>query len=226
MDGADIADGCGLIANDFNARQDLTPWLAALYIEESYRGHGRGALLLEHVRRECAILGFRSLHLATDHSGYYEKYGFTFQGIASDSFGGTSRIYAAPSLCGWTEMLAAAGAKQHPRKLSRLVEAGGVAAAILTDRGSLYTGVCIDTASSLGMCAERNAVANMLTNGEQRIVKLAAVMPDGRVGSPCGACRELLMQIDPANARMEILRSYPEIQTVTLGELLPDWWGD
>ncbi len=125
----------------------------------------------------------------------------------------------------WDRLFAAAREKQNPRKVSEFIDAGGVAAAILTGRGSIYTGVCIDSACSLGMCAERNAVANMLTNGEQRIVKLVAITPDGTVGSPCGACRELLMQLDPENAKMEILRAYPQIKTITLGELMPDWWG-
>lgn len=45
--------GChGLIANDFNSRQDLWPWLCALYVEESERGQRLGARLLEHGRRE------------------------------------------------------------------------------------------------------------------------------------------------------------------------------
>ena len=92
-DGESIAGGCGLIVNDFNARQDLWPWLCALYIEESYRGHAYGRLLLEHVRSEAAALGFRTLYLATDHIGYYEKYGFERIGTAADPFGGSSGIY-------------------------------------------------------------------------------------------------------------------------------------
>ena len=54
-----------------------------------------------------------------------------------------------------------------------------MAAAILTAAGNVYTGVCIDTACTLGMCAERSAIANMITNGESRIVRLVCVMGDG-----------------------------------------------
>lgn len=61
--------------------------------------------------------------------------------------------------------------------------ADGVAAAILTDKGNIYTGVCIDTSCTLGMCAERNAIANMITNGESKIVKLVCIMGDGSVGA-------------------------------------------
>ena len=76
----------------------------------------------------------------------------------------------------WDELYERAKEKLNPRTISPFIEAGGVAAAILTDQGNIYTGVCIDTASTLGMCAERNAIANMITNGESRIVKLVCVM--------------------------------------------------
>ena len=85
--------------------------------------------------------------------------------------------------------------------------------------------VCIDTASSLGMCAERNAIANMITNGESKIKKLLAIMPNGKLGTPCGACRELLMQLDKGSKDIEILLNLETKETITLGKLLPDWWG-
>ena len=125
----------------------------------------------------------------------------------------------------WQKLYEAARAVQADRALSPFIQAGGVAAAILTRTGNIYVGVCMDTASSLGMCAERAAIANMVTCGEQEIDKLVAVMPDGRVGPPCGACRELMMQLGPDSARIEILMEYPGRKTVTLGALVPDWWG-
>lgn len=51
----------------------------------------------------------------------------------------------------------------------------------MTKAGNIYTGVCIDTASTLGMCGERNAIANMITNGESQIAKVVAKCPDGKV---------------------------------------------
>ena len=125
----------------------------------------------------------------------------------------------------WDELYARAIEVQNGRVLSLFVDAGGVAAAILSGSGRIYVGVCIDTCSSLGMCAERNAIANMITNGESRIEKVVAVMTDGRVGSPCGACRELMMQLDRDSANIEILLDLESKRTVTLGELMPDWWG-
>ncbi len=125
----------------------------------------------------------------------------------------------------WNKLYQAAVRVQHGRVISPFIEAGGVAAAILTKKGNIYVGVCIDTASTLGMCAERNAIANMITHGESQIDKVVAVMPDGRVGSPCGACREYMMQLDKDSGDIEILLDLETLKTVRLRELIPDWWG-
>lgn len=126
----------------------------------------------------------------------------------------------------WQNLYDRARSVQNDRKISPFIEAGGVAAAILTQNGNIYLGVCIDTASALGMCAERNAIANMITNGESRIEKVVAVMPDGRVGSPCGACREYMMQLDKDSGDIEILLDLESRRTIRLKELIPDWWGE
>ena len=125
----------------------------------------------------------------------------------------------------WQELYNRAKEKLNPRTISPFIDAGGVAAAILTVAGNIYTGVCIDTACTLGMCAERNAIANMITNGESKISKLVCVMNDGSVGSPCGACREYLMQLDENSPNIEILLNLEAQNTVLLSELVPDWWG-
>ena len=125
----------------------------------------------------------------------------------------------------WRELYDAAVRVQNGRTISPFIDAGGVAAAILTKNGNFYVGVCIDTASTLGMCAERNAIANMITNGESKIEKVVAVMPDGKVGSPCGACREYMMQLDKDSGEIEILLDLDTERTVRLKELIPDWWG-
>lgn len=122
----------------------------------------------------------------------------------------------------WDILYSAACDKLNPRVISPLIEAGSVAAALLTEAGNIYTGVCIDTACSLGMCAERNAAANMITNGESKIKKLVCVMRGGKTGMPCGACRELLMQL--CGGDVEILADHETKKTVRLRELLPDWW--
>ena len=125
----------------------------------------------------------------------------------------------------WQELYDAAIKVQNSRTISPFIDAGGVAAAILTKKGNIYVCVCTDTASTLGMCAERNAIANMITNGESQIDKIVAVMPDGRVGSPCGACREYMMQLDKNSGEIEVLLDLESKKTVKLKELIPDWWG-
>lgn len=125
----------------------------------------------------------------------------------------------------WDKLYSEAKKVQNARTISPFIDAGGVAAAILTKKGNIYVGVCIDTSCSLGMCAERNAIANMITNGESQIDKVVAIMPDGKVGSPCGACREFMMQLDKDSGEIEILLSLDTKKVVKLKELVPDWWG-
>lgn len=125
----------------------------------------------------------------------------------------------------WEKMLAAALAVQNGRQISEYVEAGGVSAAVLSASGRIYTGVCIDTCSTLGICAERNAIFNMITNGESEIRRVLAIMPDGRSGAPCGACRELMVQLMPDTYKnVEILMDRESGRVMTLGELTPEWW--
>ena len=125
----------------------------------------------------------------------------------------------------WNELYNAAVKVQNSRTISPFIDAGGVAAAILTKQGNVYVGVCIDTASTLGMCAERNAIANMITNGEKEILKLVCIDSRGEVGSPCGACREYLMQLSKNSKDIEILMNEKTKKIVKLEELIPDWWG-
>lgn len=106
-----------------------------------------------------------------------------------------------------------------------MISAGQVGAAILAKNHNIYTGVCIDTASTLGMCGERNAIANMITNGENEFVKLVCVDSKSNVGSPCGACREYMMQLSKNSKDIGILKDIDNKEIVKLEELIPDWWG-
>ena len=125
----------------------------------------------------------------------------------------------------WDRLYAAAAAVRNERRISEYVTCGEVSAAILSASGRIYTGVCIDTCSTLGVCAERNAIFNMITNGEQEIEKVIAILPDGSSGAPCGACRELMVQLMPGKYRgIEIMMDYRKERTVTLGDLTPEWW--
>lgn len=125
----------------------------------------------------------------------------------------------------WNELYDAAKAVLNARRVSDYVTCGEVAAAILSRSGRIYTGICIDTCSTLGICAERNAIFNMLTNGEQEIDKVLCILPDGSNGAPCGACRELMVQLMPGRYKeIEIMLDYSTGRTIRLGEITPEWW--
>ena len=104
---------------------------------------------------------------------------------------------------------------------------GNVASELVASSGTRYQGVCIDTGSGTGFCAEHSAIAAMVTAGEYRIDKIVAVWrdEDGRlyVLPPCGRCREFIRQVDPANIDTEVVLDLQ--RSAPLRELLPahDW---
>lgn len=129
----------------------------------------------------------------------------------------------------WKQMYEEAKKVLQERQISKYVLAGSVSAAILSGSGKIYTGVCIDTCSTLGICAERNAIFNMITNGEYEIKKvLVLIQNDDKLiegGAPCGACRELMVQLMPEKYKdIQIMLDYNTNKIKTLGELTPDWW--
>ncbi len=125
----------------------------------------------------------------------------------------------------WIDLYNAAKTILKPQKISEWMEAGGVAAAVESVSGKIYVGVCIDSACTLGICAERNAIFNMITNGETSIKRVVAVNWDGKAMPPCGACRELMTQLMPKEYQnIEIMLDYETYKIVTLGELTPGWW--
>ena len=186
--------------------------------------------------------GFENLSMEKIWCGYYEgnfrskglqkKLGFRFQWKSENvdvPLMNEKRTGYVSSLTKdewiWRRMHSAALAVQNDRKLSEYIQAGSVAAAVLSASGKIYTGVCVDTNCTLGICAERNAVFNMITDGGQEIKKVLAVMPDGRNGAPCGACRELMVQLMPETYKqIEIMLDYENFRVVTLGEITPEWW--
>ena len=125
----------------------------------------------------------------------------------------------------WDRLYEAAKGVLNPRTISAYVTAGEVSAAVMSSSGKIYTGVCIDTCSTLGICAERNAIFNMITNGEQEIRKVLCIPPVRGKGAPCGACRELMVQLMPDQYKsIEIMLDYESEKIMTLGELTPEWW--
>ena len=110
----------------------------------------------------------------------------------------------------------------NPRKLSEYAESGGVGAALLSASGKVYVGVCIDTACSMGFCAEHAAAAAMITAGEHHVLKMVAVDWDKSILPPCGRCREFISQLHPENIHAEVMVA--ETLIVTIQDLLPHDW--
>lgn len=95
----------------------------------------------------------------------------------------------------------------------------------MSNTGKIYTGVCIDTACTLGVCAERNALFSMITCGENHFKRVLAIMSNGKNGAPCGACREFMVQLMEKDYKnIEVLMDYDRKEITTLGKLTPDWW--
>ncbi|MFK4811651.1 cytidine deaminase family protein [Devosia sp. ZW T5_3] len=111
--------------------------------------------------------------------------------------------------------------RPHQTTAGRLF--GDVGAVVVSGTGKVYAGVCVDT-PSWGLCAERSALAAMITQSEYRIKQVVAVWRNEQTGQlhvlpPCGVCREFMRQIDDANLDAEIILDRD--QTQTLRELLP-----
>jgi cytidine deaminase len=119
------------------------------------------------------------------------------------------------------DLIEAARRVQGAFPLGADFSAGAVAAAVRCRRGRIYTGVCLDVACGLGFCAEHAAVAEMLKHRESEIDAVVAVGA-GVILAPCGRCRELMAQINPANLDCRVVLG--EDRVVLLRELLPEHW--
>ena len=100
---------------------------------------------------------------------------------------------------------------------------GNVASELIASSGTRYQGVCIDTGSGTGFCAEHSAIAAMVTAGEYRIEKIVAVWRDEEnrlyVLPPCGRCREFIRQVDPTNIDTVVVLDLD--RSAALRDLLP-----
>ena len=121
------------------------------------------------------------------------------------------------------ELIALALAVVNPKQINGYT-VGDVRAALVTDAGTVYRGVCIDTGSGLGLCAKRAAIAQMVTNKEYRIKKIVAVWNNNptkelHVLPPCGACRQTMLMLSEDALDIEVVLGHDK--SVRLAELLP-----
>ena len=123
------------------------------------------------------------------------------------------------------ELIQQARAVVNPRQIAHGFTVGDVGCALLTEKGNLHVGVCIDAVGGIGFCAEHSAIASMVTHGEQSISRIVAVLGDGTILPPCGRCREFMRQIDGGNMeRTEVLLGRDK--AVKLRDLLPHPWDE
>lgn len=110
----------------------------------------------------------------------------------------------------------------NPEDLTENRTVSQVAAALITEKGNIYTGVSIDLECGIGTCAEHGAIQLMIREGETRIDKIVAVYNDGEILPPCGRCRELMYQVNEENLNTEVIIG--DGKTKELRELIPDVW--
>jgi len=80
-----IIAGAGVIPNDFHVRPDLAPNICAVFVEEPFRKQGLAGALLNHIARDMQTKGCDTLYLATEHTSFYERYGWDFYTFVKES---------------------------------------------------------------------------------------------------------------------------------------------
>ncbi len=122
------------------------------------------------------------------------------------------------------ELVKKAWSVVKPRKIRHGFVVGDVGSALVTDKGNVYLGTCVDTSSGMGFCAEQSAIAAMITRGEHRINRIVAVSQQGIPVPPCGRCREFIHQIHEKNLATKVILGRNRV--VTLIKLLPYRWDE
>lgn len=94
LEGPRIIGGMGVIENDFHDRKDLAPNICAVYTEPAYRRRGVAGSLLNQAVADLKARGITPVYLFTDHTGFYERYGWEFFCMAQgDGEKKPSRMY-------------------------------------------------------------------------------------------------------------------------------------
>jgi|LGVE01.1.fsa_nt_gb cytidine deaminase len=119
--------------------------------------------------------------------------------------------------------------KLNYQKVTECITTGVVACALITKAGNVYTGINIEVYCGLGNCAERSAFVEMLQNGETEVKKLVCVAKDindevPKILTPCGVCREYMLQMNVSNKDTQILTDLEGFKTFNLTEFYSNWW--
>ena len=94
LDGEKIIGGLGVIDNDFHDRKDLSPNICAVYTDPVYRGRRIAGNLLDLAVKDLKDKGISPVYLVTDHTGFYERYGWEFYCMAQgDGEDHKTRLY-------------------------------------------------------------------------------------------------------------------------------------
>mgnify|MGYP003952574625 CR=1 FL=1 len=96
-----------------------------------------------------------------------------------------------------------------------------VGACIKAADGTLHTGCNVENASyGLSLCAEANAIAHMVANGQREIQSIVIATPTNSITSPCGACRQRIAEFATADTQIYLCSTHSQ-QQFTMHELLP-----
>lgn len=125
----------------------------------------------------------------------------------------------------WSSLYKEAKSKINVQSIPPFIESGNISCAILSGNNNIYTGVNISTNTSLSSSAERNAISLLLNNGEKTIKKIVILNELEELIKPSEDCLEYLYELCEDIDETEVLIDYEQKETITIRELIPNWWG-
>lgn len=101
-----------------------------------------------------------------------------------------------------------------------------VGACLRGDSGRLFAGCNVENAAyPMGQCAEATALGALVAAGDKRVLECVVVAEGGRLTTPCGGCRQRLIEFAAPDAKVHICDSQGPRWTATVGQLLPHSFG-
>ena len=125
----------------------------------------------------------------------------------------------------WSSLYKEAKSKINVKSIPPFIESGNISCAILSGNNNIYTGVNISTNTSLSSSAERNAISLLLNNGEKTIKKIVILNELEELIKPSEDCLEYLYELCEDIDETEVLIDYEQKESLTIRELIPNWWG-